>query len=86
MSMVFALILFGCADDGSACQRLSAPTEHYITKAQCEASQEHALQSDVALRSDYPTVVTQCLKSAFVPAMGNRRVDLSSRIANARGG
>ena len=62
MSMVFALILLGCADDGTACERLATRPEHYVTKAQCEAGQEIVLQSDAALRADHPTVVSRCLR------------------------
>jgi hypothetical protein len=63
MSMVFALVLLGCADDGTACERLSTPPRTYASKALCEAGQEMALQSDAALRADYPTVVSRCLRS-----------------------
>jgi hypothetical protein len=62
MSMVFALVLLGCADDGTACERLPTRPEHYVSKAQCEAGQETALQSDAALRADYPTVLSRCLR------------------------
>lgn len=61
MSMVFALVLLGCADDGTACERLSTQPERYGSKALCEAGQEMALQSDVAMRADYPTVVSRCV-------------------------
>jgi hypothetical protein len=64
MSLVFALVLFGCADDGTACERLAAPPERYASKMLCEAGQESALASDVALRSDYPLVVSRCLKAS----------------------
>jgi hypothetical protein len=59
--MIFALLLFGCADDGSQCEQLAAPTKHYEAKITCEADAEIALQSDVALRADYPTVEARCL-------------------------
>jgi hypothetical protein len=62
MSMIFALVLMGCADDGTACERLAAPSDHYVSKGACEAGQETALQSAVALRADYPTVVSRCLR------------------------
>lgn len=61
MSMVFALVLFGCADDGSACQRISPQADHFISKAMCEAGQEQALDSAIARRSDFPLVVSRCL-------------------------
>lgn len=73
MSMVFALVLLGCADDGSVCERLATPIEQYGSKAQCEASQEAALGSDAAMRADYPTVVTRCFRVNGTSASGNAR-------------
>lgn len=70
MSMVFALVLLGCADDGTACERLSAQPERYATRALCEAGQENALQSDAALSADYPTVVSRCLRNDAANAGG----------------
>jgi hypothetical protein len=73
MGMVFALVLLGCADDGSACERLVTPPQTYASKALCQAGQEAALQSDVALRADYPTVVSRCLRSdGEVAGVGGR--------------
>jgi hypothetical protein len=69
MSMVFALVLLGCADDGTACERLPTQFEHYGSKALCEAGQEMALQSEAAMRADYPTVVSRCLRTSAAPAM-----------------
>jgi hypothetical protein len=63
MSIVFALVLFGCSDDGAACERLAVQPEHYGSKAACVAGQEAALQSDAALRADYPTVVVRCVRT-----------------------
>jgi hypothetical protein len=63
MSIVFALVLFGCSDDGLACERLAAQPERYGSKAACVAGQDAALQSDVAQRADYPTVVVRCLRT-----------------------
>ena len=73
MSMVFALVLLGCADDGLACEKLAAPSQHYVTKAQCEAGQEVALQSEAALRADFPTVVSRCLRVAGAVALAGDR-------------
>ena len=72
MSMVFALVLLGCADDGTSCQRLSVQPERYSSKASCEASQHEALESDIAMRSDFPTVVAQCRKAAARVGMASR--------------
>ena len=63
MSVVaYTLLMFGCADDGSACERLVSPTQVYSGSAQCQAQIEPALQSDAALRADYPLVVALCVK------------------------
>lgn len=80
MSMVFALVLLGCADDGTACERLSMQPEHYGSKVLCEAGQEMALQSDVAMRADYPTVVSRCLRMSAAPAMASGRTKLAAQL------
>lgn len=61
MSMVFALVLLGCTDDGIACERLATAPERYASKARCRARQENALESEAALKADYPTVIARCL-------------------------
>lgn len=72
MSMVFALVLLGCADDGTACERLAMQPERYATRALCEAGQDAALQSDAAMSADFPTVVSRCLRSDAASASGGR--------------
>jgi hypothetical protein len=67
--MIFALLLFGCADDGSQCEQLSAPPKHYEAKVTCEADAEIAVQSDVALRADYPVVEARCLPLSNDPSV-----------------
>ena len=63
MSVIaYTLLLFGCADDGSACVRLAAPAQVYSASAMCQAQVEPALQSDAALRADYPLVEARCVK------------------------
>lgn len=72
MSFVFALVLLGCADDGTACETLSQPAARYTTQALCEAGVDTALESDVALQADYPTVIARC-----------RRMSATTKIARA---
>lgn len=67
--MVFALVLMGCADDGMVCERLAAAPERYASKARCEARQEDALESEQALKADYPTVIVRCLRSDSAAAI-----------------
>lgn len=64
MSMVFALVLLGCADDGGACERLATLPERYDAMALCQAQKDAALESDIALRSDHPMVIARCLPRA----------------------
>lgn len=59
--MIFALVLLGCADDGTQCERLAATPRHYEARLLCEADAEMALQSSVALSADFPTVEARCL-------------------------
>jgi hypothetical protein len=60
-AMIFALILFGCADDGSQCEKLAATPKHYEARVLCEAEADAALQSQIAMTADYPTVEARCL-------------------------
>jgi hypothetical protein len=77
--MLFALVLLGCADDGTQCERLATQPEQYASKALCEAGQEGALQSDVALRADYPLVITRCVKSNGMLSYGGWSAKLAVR-------
>jgi hypothetical protein len=63
-STIFALILFGCADDGTMCERLSAAPKHYDSQVLCEADVDTALASEIAVRADYPTVIARCQSGA----------------------
>jgi hypothetical protein len=74
---VFALLLFGCSDDGSACQQLAALPKYYDSQVLCEADIDFALQSDISLRSDFPTVVARCVPSKELAALERGPVDLS---------
>jgi hypothetical protein len=78
MSVIaYTLLLLGCADDGSACERIAAPEQTYASSAQCEAQVEAALGSETALRADYPVVAARCAKvphSAATHARGARTV------------
>lgn len=76
-STVFALLLFGCSDDGSACQQLAAtPPRYYDSQVVCEADVDVALQSDVSLRADYPSVVAKCVQTKELAALERGPVDL----------
>jgi len=74
---LIALALFGCSDDGTACQRLSTPIQTYQTREACAARLEDALGSEAALSADAPTVQAQCLTSRQLAALGTRPVDLN---------
>ena len=86
MSIVLALALFGCSDDGTYCRRIDTPTETFTSQAQCEAARGDALDKAVTGIDDYPTVVAQCLPAATLASLGERAVDLSKpRVQLARG-
>lgn len=74
--MLFALALFGCTDDGSACQRIAGPEQTYESRTECLASQNAALESDAAGAADYPSVFAQCLTRSQLADLGNGKVDL----------
>ena len=63
MSLVaYTLLMFGCADDGTMCERIAAPSAVYLASATCQAQIEPILNSDTALRADYPVVEARCVK------------------------
>ena len=63
MSLIaYTLLMFGCADDGTACEKIAAPTAVYSASAACEAQVETVLKSDTALRADYPLIEARCVK------------------------
>ena len=75
--MLFALALFGCTDDGSACERLAAASaQTYESCDACTAAQEGALGSDAAMRADAPSVYARCLTQAQLAQLGTGTVDL----------
>ncbi|MCB2078115.1 MAG: hypothetical protein KDE55_10510 [Novosphingobium sp.] len=73
---VFALLLFGCSDDGTVCQKLETPAQTYEVRAECIADQPVALQSDAAMAADAPSVYAQCLNERQVALIGNGEIDL----------
>lgn len=74
---LFALALFACSDDGTACERLQAPVSTYETKALCTARLDDVLDSDSARKADAPTVYAQCLTNRQVASIGSGTVDLT---------
>jgi len=73
--MLFALALFGCSDDGSACQRIAAPERAYGSRGECLAAEGGALQSDSAMSADYPSVFAQCMTKHQLARLGSGPVD-----------
>lgn len=76
------LVMFGCSDDMSQCQRL--PQQELVSYASfgnCEAQQPDALGAPAALAADYPTVVVQCMSMKQLASLG-RTIDLNHFHAN----
>lgn len=59
--LAYGLVLLGCADDGTACQRLDLVPRRFVAAADCRAEVEAAVMSDEALRADYPVVEARCV-------------------------
>lgn len=76
-SLVFALALFGCSDDATACERLSDKAARYESRVQCEMAIDAAFESDLARKADYPTVIAKCMDRGHWARLGDRPVDLS---------
>lgn len=77
--MLFALALFGCSDDASYCERLSDKAARFDSKVACEMEAVGALESDKAMRADFPSVIANCLPEGTLLAMGDRPVNLSGK-------
>lgn len=74
---LFALALFACSDDGTACERLETPAQTFETRAACSAQLDEALDSEAARRAEAPTVYAQCLTSRQVASLGSGTIDLT---------
>jgi hypothetical protein len=74
---LIALALFGCSDDGTACERLRTPVATYQTREECTARLDEALMSENAMRAQYPTVFAQCMTNRKLAMLGNGVVDLT---------
>lgn len=74
---LIALALFGCSDDGTACERLPTPVQTFETRAACSARLDDALAADAALSADAPTVYAQCLTRHELAVIGKGTVDLT---------
>ena len=69
---IFALLLFGCSDDGQACERLAdAQPQHYNSQALCELDADSALESPAARRADYPEVAAKCVPVGALALLGH---------------
>jgi len=74
--LLFALALFGCADDGSACQRITAPEQTYESRVECLSAQGVALDSDAAMAAEFPSVFAQCMTKTQLAQIGKGTVDM----------
>ncbi|MFC3215551.1 MULTISPECIES: hypothetical protein [Novosphingobium] len=74
---LFALALFACSDDGTACQRLDAPVQTYESMSRCDAVLDQALDSEAARKAEAPTVYAQCLTSRQLASIGDGTIDLT---------
>lgn len=74
---LYALALFACSDDGTACQRLETPVQTYDTRNQCNAGLDQALDTEAARKAEAPTVYAQCLTSRQMASIGKGTIDLT---------
>jgi hypothetical protein len=74
--LIFALALFGCSDDGSACQRIQAPVQTYESRVECLSAQGVALDSDAAMAADFPSVFAQCMTRTQLSHLSKGSIDL----------
>lgn len=77
MSAVFALLLFGCSDDATMCDRIAALPQSYEQITGCEANLVQALDTRAARTADYPTVIAKCLPARIAASLGEGPFDLT---------
>jgi hypothetical protein len=74
---LIALALFGCSDDGTACERLQAPVKTFATQSECFARLDDAVQSETARRAEFPSVYAQCMTKRELAELGTGVIDLT---------
>ncbi len=87
-AIAYALVLFGCSDDATFCERLSDKARVFQSRVQCEMEIASAFESDLVRRADYPTVIGECMDRGHWAKLDGKPVDLSQpnvRLA-AKGG
>lgn len=78
-ALTFALVLLGCSDAGDECQALQAPQAAFATRAECTAQIEPALNSDLATRADFPSVLARCeLRTSKAARQSPNRLAINS--------
>ena len=70
-SLAYAIILMGCSDDMTVCRDIVRDDHAFISLQECEKSQNEALQSEIALKIDYPVVATKCTSGSYQFAQTN---------------
>ena len=80
--LVYALALFGCSDDATICEKLSAEAQMYDSRVACELAVNDALSSDMVMRADHPSVIAKCMTKGTYLVMDDGSIDLTK--ANVR--
>ncbi|HKX80184.1 MAG TPA: hypothetical protein VJM34_16850 [Novosphingobium sp.] len=81
--LVYALALFGCSDDATVCERLNDTVKTFESRIACEMETASAIDSDLALRADFPTVIAQCMSQGLLTKLEGKQIDLSRGAALA---
>jgi hypothetical protein len=76
-ALTLFLVIFGCSDDMSQCQRIDAPPTSFASASICNARESAALATKEAMSLDYPTIIARCVSGQQLAAFGNRPIDLS---------
>lgn len=84
-ALTYALVLLGCSDAGDECQALQARQAAFATRVECNSQIEAALNSDLAARADFPSVIARCeLRSAQAKRPANQRFAINTPAHAAR--
>src|SRR5690606_6532475 len=77
--LLYALALFGCADDASMCERLTDQAKTYNSRVSCEMAATFEMQSELVRRADYPTVIGQCMTKGQWVKLGDEPINLAEK-------
>ena len=76
-ALTLFLVIFGCSDDMSRCQRIDTPPTTFASASICNSQEPAALVTKEAMSADYPTIIARCVNGKQLAAWGLKTIDMS---------